>query len=892
MTLRKHQRLAMEALDRAWSEGRRRAWVVLPPGAGKTLLGVETAHLLGLPTVVLSPNTAIQNQWVDASAQAGLEAGDDRDLATALSSLTYQSLAVFDAAAEDDAPLIEQLHDNGKELVRRLQHAGPLLLVLDECHHLLEVWGRLLAELLAMLPQARVLGLTATPPAAMTAGEAELVEELFGAVVFEASIPAVVREGDLAPFAELVWLTEPTAAESTWLAESAERFTELVTQLTDPAFGTTPFLVWLDRRFVTRSGGSSWDGLMRSEPELADAALRLHHAGLLAMPEGAVLVEQHRRDPTSQDWVLLIDDWVTGCLRRAAGNDHVLGAIRAALPSVGQVLTRNGIRAGRSPVDRVLARSESKTVATAAIVAQERLALGERLRLLVLTDHERASATLPADLDGVLDEQSGSAYAVLEALLTDNDLEADDALLVTASTIAGSRDTLTRLAQTVPDVELKIDDGPGFCLLTGPWSSRAWVPHVTRFFEAGGCHVLVGTRGLLGEGWDAQRVTGVVDLTAATTPTAVVQTRGRALRIDPAAPDKVALNWTVVCVAEGHPRGDNDWQRLVRKHTGFFGVDESGVVVDGVAHIDPAFSPYAPPSRADFDTINARMAVRADNREEVRERWRVGQPYDDVAGRTVRVRPGPGQRLGTANAAAEVVIRESAIEIRHPTPAPWFARMVVPSLVVLVIGVLAGVLTHGWSLFALIALPLAYAARVRAQGAEGRRVVAAATEQPSVARIASALADALHEAGLVRRAADALVVSMESDGEYRARLDGVTESESELFARALEELLAPIAEPRYVLPRWVVTTRERTWRELARIGAGKSIVPDGVVWHSVPSVLGTNAARARLFAQAWDHWIGGGDAIYTGSPEGAGVLAAQRGSDPFDVSTVIRREWR
>lgn len=70
--------------------------------------------------------------------------------------------------------------------------------------------------------------------------------------------------------------------------------------------------------------------------------------------------------------------------------------------------------------------------------------------------------------------------------------------------------------------------------IEGSWSSRRWVPHVTRFFESGDSHTLVGTRGLLGEGWDARRVTGLVDLTSVTTTTAVVQTRGRALPTDPA----------------------------------------------------------------------------------------------------------------------------------------------------------------------------------------------------------------------------------------------------------------------------------------------------------------------------------------------------------------------
>ena len=137
---------------------------------------------------------------------------------------------------------------------------------------------------------------------------------------------------------------------------------------------------------------------------------------------------------------------------------------------------------------------------------------------------------------------------------------------------------------------------------------------VTRFFEAGGTRVLVGTRGLLGEGWDARRVTGLVDLTAVTTTTAVVQTRGRALRTDPSWPEKVALTWSVVCVSDAHPKGGNDWDRLVRKHSGFYGLDERGDVVDGVAHLDPAFSAFAPPAVADFDAVNARMVVRSEDR--------------------------------------------------------------------------------------------------------------------------------------------------------------------------------------------------------------------------------------------------------------------------------------
>ena len=56
--------------------------------------------------------------------------------------------------------------------------------------------------------------------------------------------------------------------------------------------------------------------------------------------------------------------------------------------------------------------------------------------------------------------------------------------------------------------------------LQGP---REWVPYLTDAFQSGRIDVLVGTRGLLGEGWDAPAANVVIDLTAATTSTAVVQ---------------------------------------------------------------------------------------------------------------------------------------------------------------------------------------------------------------------------------------------------------------------------------------------------------------------------------------------------------------------------------
>ena len=277
--------------------------------------------------------------------------------------------------------------------MERLRTTPGLLLVLDECHHLLEVWGSCSPSSSSGYPSSRVLGLTATPPATLDADQARLVDDLFGGIVFQAGVPALVREGDLAPYLELAHLVTPTEHEEEWLAAEATRFAELTTRLMDPTFGSLPFLQWLDERFVT--------AVPRVEvaPDAARrGAAAAASSDMLALPPGAVLSERHRRPPTPGGLGRAHRRLAGPLRRRQRGPARRRGAravVRRALPAVGYVWTRRGIRVGRSTVDRVLARSLAKTTATVGLVAQEWDVLGDHARVLVLCDHERATAIVP-----------------------------------------------------------------------------------------------------------------------------------------------------------------------------------------------------------------------------------------------------------------------------------------------------------------------------------------------------------------------------------------------------------------------------------------------------------------------------------------------------------------
>jgi hypothetical protein len=363
--------------------------------------------------------------------------------------------------------------------------------------------------------------LTAVSGVRTPAEQAVLHRALFGGVDLEVSAPALVREGLLAPYQELAFLTRPSPAEADYIHGESLRFAELRAGLLDPGFASAPFLGWLQARAVERRGASgtegdggaqvSWTRFEKDEPALADAAVRLHVAGLLDLPEGARVRVQHRHPPTAADWVALIGDYTQRCLLASEDprDERALGAIRRALPAVGYRLTRAGVRAGESPVDRVLARSESKARAAIEILAAESAELGSRLRALVLCDFEDAGGMVPADLAGVLPSGSGGARLVLETLLADPQAAALDPVLLTGRHVACGPECAERLLKWLreaePGLELAVAPWGDLAEITGAagWEPRRYVPLVTWFLAEGGSCCLIGTRALLGEGWDA-----------------------------------------------------------------------------------------------------------------------------------------------------------------------------------------------------------------------------------------------------------------------------------------------------------------------------------------------------------------------------------------------------
>ena len=129
-----------------------------------------------------------------------------------------------------------------------------------------------------------------------------------------------------------------------------------------------------------------------------------------------------------------------------------------------------------------------------------------------MTDFEKTSST--AVVDEVHDDEAGGAIGVFKSLVDCGIGDKLDPVLMTGSTLLVDDDLSERFLERARawvehrNLSIEFTDEPmgRFHHLHGSgkdWAPRHYSTMVTEFFQEGLTKCLIGTRGLLGEGWDA-----------------------------------------------------------------------------------------------------------------------------------------------------------------------------------------------------------------------------------------------------------------------------------------------------------------------------------------------------------------------------------------------------
>jgi superfamily II DNA or RNA helicase len=411
----------------------------------------------------------------------------------------------------------------------------------------------------------------------------------------------------------------------------------------------------LKERRLAASVMKDWAAFERRDPDFAHAARCFLIAHEVALPDDVPPltddVDPHEM-PATDFLVPVIDRYVRHRLRNSPlKSDRRLAeqAIRQ-MRMFGVQITEVGCQPCASPVGRVMAYSKSKCQALPIILEAEAQVLGDKIRAVVVADYEKTSA-VSAEVEHLLNDEAGGAIAAFKAIINHPNTDKLDAVLITGSSVLVDDDLRDKFQSAATDwlqkkkfdVQLEMHQEAGFHVISGngsDWSPRVYVELITELFQRGLTRCLVGTRGLLGEGWDANKINVLVDLTTVTTSMTVNQLRGRSIRLDPQEPQKLANNWDVVCIAPEFSKGFDDYKRFKAKHQTLYGVTDDGAIEKGVGHVHPAFTDLRPELLEDsISTLNEDMLRRITRRDQVRELWQVGKPYTAKPVRAVEARP-------------------------------------------------------------------------------------------------------------------------------------------------------------------------------------------------------------------------------------------------------------
>ena len=642
-TWRNYQKQVLDNFQEYQADGH--IHLVAAPGSGKTTIGIELIARFDKPALVLVPTVTIREQWVDRIRKAFLE---DEDQVTSLVSqnlkdmkqITIATYQAFHSAMQQ----VQSQEDNGEvedfvgfDLIASLKERGVETLCLDECHHLRNEWWKSLEDFRKNYQQLQVISLTATPP---YDSEPELWDrylQMCGEIDQEITVPELVKEDTLCPHQDFVYICFPTKEEDKRLEEFEDTKWQYVSQLVvDPDFQA------LIRSSKVLKGEIAADMLLE-DPKYLSALLIYLQAQKLEIPkhlqdllgaEGLPALNYYWLEVLLQGLLYQTPDWYED-------PQETKKKIEAELKSRGLIEKRQVFLVKSKANDQILNQSLGKLAGIASIFETEYASLGKDLRQLVLADYIRKDfASYLGD-----DQAPITQLGVLPYFETIRRSAQKQGLSVPIAVLSGSvviipASVKAELQALIPNTSLSFSaigklDQDAYLQVGFPSSFKGMVAAVTELFQRGSIQVLVGTKSLLGEGWDAPCVNSLILGSFVGSFMLSNQMRGRAIRIWPGHPDKTSNIWHLVAIKpytknlfllekenEEEVDKDNSHQDLLnlsRRMDHFLGLSyKEDTIETGLDRLD---FPKPPFKKSKIKAYNQKIKELSKDRTSLRKKW-------------------------------------------------------------------------------------------------------------------------------------------------------------------------------------------------------------------------------------------------------------------------------
>jgi superfamily II DNA or RNA helicase len=856
--------------------------IIAPPGSGKTVLGLEVMLRIGEPTLILAPTLAVRNQWVQRFCELFIQdlnvpnwVSTDIRNPQLLTVVTYQGLhaacnnkkeQLIHVDYEHDLDVKERKKSNFldlTEIVDKLKRIGIKTLIVDESHHLKNEWWKTLTKIKKAL-QPKIVGLTATPPYDVSPLEWQRYLELNGPIDAEITVPELVKVGDLCKHQDYIYLCEADEVVQqeidTYYHSSASYYQDLLMD---------------DVLFEAISNHPIWINPLQNEKLIYNSLshysaclIYLHHQGVGIHPlhlqilginalKKSEIVEDMLKVPTlTKEWMR---ELLTFFLFEKNGffqqhyDEHRKG-IEKKLRRLGLLEKSHICFDYNARITQQLTGSINKLNAIEEIVELEKASLGTTLRQVILTDYIRKEYISSGVVNDIPLKRIG-VFSIFEKLRRK---QVEKLGVITGSIIVIPFRAMERymsIAKIYAATDIKIKklsyDNKYIEVFQTENSKNLALQILTQLFEEGEIQILIGTKSLLGEGWDAPAINSLILASFVGSYVASNQMRGRAIRTQFNNPRKTSNIWHIVAIDKSSTIGGVDLGLMKRRFRNFVGVSEYII-----PNIENGTNRLLLPIKFKDNTLSdykKRLINLASDRNRLHQHWdtalqngynlveEIQIPYLDEK---------PFQIAKTATAKKYIGNMISGL-----ASSVLFFFESSTQAISKMIKVMPGT-SAGYAFMGMFGVAAVFYGRQTYRTFHYYRRYRDITKD--IYRIGNALLKTLCKSKIIITTYDELKVLTYGDdgGNVLCHLEGGTAFERSSFIHMLQEIINPIHEPRFII--------ERKSKSLHLFNQKD--------YHAVPEIIGKRVALANDFLIFWKEEVGDAELYNTKSLIGRQVL--------------------
>jgi len=894
---RKYQQRVLDELQDHLTDGH--LHVIAPPGSGKTVLGLEVAIRLNKPTLILAPTIAIRNQWIQRFCELFLQTNltpewISRDIRNPkfMTVVTYQGLHAacnnwrIDEEETDDEEEETEENGNGKStnsnldnIVNGLNSQNIKTIVVDEAHHLKNEWWQTLNKVKEKLDPI-IVGLTATPPYDVTATEWQRYIDLNGPVDTEISVPELVIEGDLCPHQDYVYFTLPTEKENQSIVDFRQNIERLFQEIRNDEI----LIQAIEQHPIWLNPTEQLDWIY-SNLSFYSACLIFLKSNEKEIPESHLEVigdKDFEIPKLDYEWIeTLLDFYLYKEKEHFKPFEEHQKSLENRLRRYGAIERRQINFSHNKRVTGFLTSSISKLNGIKEIVDFEHKQLGKDLRLVILTDFIRKEFFINTS-ENNLELNKIGVIPIFEKLRRENNENKKIAVLtgsmiiIPVSAYPAFEAKAEKYGIThITSSPLSFDNS--YVLISQTEQLKHDIVHiVTQIFQRGEIEVLIGTKSLLGEGWDAPAINALILASFVGSFVLSNQMRGRAIRTQNGNGDKTGNIWHLVCIDQTSPTGGDDFELLKRRFRSFVGVSfkEEPGIENGVGRLNLPENIYR---KEEAEKKNIEMLAHARDRESLKLRWNEALAKGVNLVEEIKI-PFPDKR---EYKAVKSMYFNRTIRYLFATLGAGLIGFGLDSIQAL--SRVAKNIRTTQDLYFYLAIigVIGIAVFGRLTYTTFRLYINYRDISKDIQQIGEALLNSLIKSGTIKTDYSKLKVEATVDnwGAVFCHLEGGSTYDKSVFINALQEVIAPVDNPRYVIirkNRFMLFVKQKDF-------------------HSVPEILGRNKNMAEYFKNQWERLVGSCDLVFTRTIDGRKLLLKSRVKSlaaQFDDKVEHVNKWR